>query len=396
LLVKKKDTVLKGQCIADAGGYVSARIHAPTSGTISDVSEALSPLGHKVPAVEITADGDDKAAERMNPITDWQNTPAETLRNRINDAGLVGMGGASFPTHVKLSPPHDKPIDTLIINGAECEPFLTCDHRLMLEETKRILTGTRIIAQILGVKQVFIALENNKPDAIKTLQASSDLGEIEVVALEVHYPQGAEKQLIYTLTGRQVPSGKLPMDVACVVQNVGTAAAVADAVVDGKPLYERVTTLSGHPVHSPGNWRIRIGTPLRDFLKMGAGVKEDPVKIIFGGPMTGFSVYSLDIPLLKNTSGIVLLRNQDIRQFSSDPCISCGACIDNCPMRLRPGKLSTAIERERLDIAEAENIMECIECGCCAYACPAHRPLVQHFKRAKQAVTAKRRAESQK
>ena len=391
-VVGKKDKVLRGQVIAEPGGFVSAAIHAPTSGTVKAVGECLSPTGAAVPCIEIDSDGEDAPQTSLAPIEAWEECPVDDLKKRISDAGVVGMGGAAFPTHVKLSPPPAKPIDVLILNGAECEPCLTADHRLMLEEPERIVTGARMVARVLDSKQLFIGIEDNKPDAVETMSRAAQGSGLEVVSLHVRYPQGAEKQLIYALTGRKVPTGGLPMDVGCVVQNVGTVAAVADAVLEGKPLTERVITITGTPVAEPGNWRLRIGTPLDVVLELVGGVKEDPAKVIFGGPMMGVSVYSLDIPIHKSTSGILLLGTDQVSQYSSDACIRCGKCVDACPMTLMAGTLSTQIENERFDLAESWNALDCIECGCCAYVCPAHRPLVQHLRRAKSEIMARRRA----
>lgn len=394
-LVKKKDTVRKGQLIAESGGFVSANIHAPTSGTVSDVSTCPG-LAGPLPAVTITSDGEDQTVEDgLQPIAEWRNTDPDMLKQRIADAGIVGMGGAAFPTHVKLSPPPAKKIDVLIINGVECEPCLTADHRLMLEEQDQMLAGIGIIARILGAREVYLAIERNKPDAIETLREPAKKTGIDVVDLEVQYPQGAEKQLIYAVTGRKVPTGGLPMDVGCVVQNVGTALAVAEAVHEGKPLIERITTVTGAPATTPGNWRFRVGSLLQDALTVADGVKYDPAKIIMGGPMMGISVASLEVPVMKNTSGILLLGPDEIHQFTSEACISCGQCVDACPMNIMPGTLSVQIENERFELAEKWRAMDCIECGCCAYVCPTNRPLVHHFKRAKAEIMAKRRAAAQ-
>ncbi len=396
ILVKKKDHVLRGQLLAEPGGFVSAAIHAPTSGTIKNVDDCLGSNGAKIPAVEIESDGEDIASNNLSAIPDWQNASVEDLKKRISEAGLVGMGGAAFPTHVKLSPPPAKKIDVLILNGVECEPCLTADHRLLLEDPDRILNGAEIVARILGASEVYIGIEANKPDAIKLMRERCRNRNINVLDLRVRYPQGAEKQLIYAATKRKVPTGGLPMDVGCVVQNVATAAAVCDAVVDGKPLYERIVTLTGRPLVKPGNWRLRVGTMLEDALKLAQGIKEEPGKIILGGPMMGASVYSLEIPVVKNTSGILLLSADEISQFTSEPCIRCGQCVDVCPMDLMPGTLGVQAENERFDLAEKLFAMDCIECGCCAYVCPTHRPLVHHLRRAKSEIVARRRAAAQK
>lgn len=396
LLVKKKDAVLKGQVLAEPGGFVSAPIHAPTSGIVKDITEIASPMGRLGPAVLIESDGEDKAAEHLAPMPSWEDTDPAALKQRIGEAGIVGMGGAAFPTMVKLSPPPAKPIDVLILNGVECEPCLTADHRLMLEIPENIVLGARIMARILGIETIIIGIERNKPDAIDSMRRAVEGTSLTVQDLRVRYPQGAEKQLIYAITGRKVPAGGLPMDVGVVVQNVGTAVAVAEAVVEGKPLYERITTVTGTPVASPGNWRLRVGTPYAKALELAGGVTREPAKIISGGPMMGFAVYSLDIPIMKNTSGIVLLEADDVVQYRSDACIRCGRCVDSCPMELLPGTLSVQIENERFDLAETWHVLDCIECGCCAYGCPSHRPLVQHLRRGKQEVMARRRAAEKK
>ena len=396
-LVKAGDVVLRGQRIGEAASFVSANIHSPTSGKVKSVGMCLGPAGTQLPCVVIESDGEDKEAEPMQSLREWRASDPQALRERVAAAGIVGMGGAAFPTPVKLSIPPGKTIDTLIINGVECEPCLTADHRLMLEEPGMILEGISIAAKVLGVKNVFIGIEDNKPDAIKLLtEAAAKTSDpaIKVVPLRVRYPQGAEKQLIYAITKRQVPSGGLPADVHCVVQNIGSSFAIAEAVVLGKPLYERVTTVTGTPLASPGNWRFRVGTSYADALKLAGGVREGSRigKLISGGPMMGMSVYSQEIPIMKNTSGILAMALEEIHQFTSKACLRCGRCNDACPMMLMPGILSVQIENERFDDAQNWHVMDCIECGCCAYVCPAGRPLVQHMRRAKSEVGAKLRA----
>jgi len=395
VVVKKGDSVLRGQILAEPGGFISAAIHCPTSGTVKAIGTCMGPTGLETPAITISSDVEDTPDESLLPMN-WQTEDRHALRQRIADAGVVGMGGAGFPANVKLSPPLEKPIDAVILNGVECEPYLTADHRLMLEHCQRIILGARILGRILDLDDISIGIELNKPDAIEAMAQQAQGTGIKVVGLRVQYPQGAEKQLIYAVTGRKVPTGGLPMDVRCVVHNVATCAAIADAITDGKSLYERVTTITGTPVAQPGNWLLRVGTPVEEALKLAGGVTGDPGKLLFGGPMMGMSIYNLSVPIMKNTSGILLLTADEIQQFTSAACIRCGRCVDVCPMTLMPGSLSVMIENECFDLAENGFAMDCIECGACAYACPAHRPLVQHMRRAKAEITAKRRLAAKK
>ena len=391
LTVKKGDAVKKGQRIAEPGGFVSVPLHSPVCGTVGDIVEITGVTGASEQAVEIIADGTDEWDTGLDPIPDWADTEKDVLKKRILDAGIVGMGGAAFPTHVKLSPPPEKNIDTLIVNGAECEPFLTADHRLMLTRTEEALTGIAIAAKILKVSRIFVGVEDNKMDAIEKMAEAAAKFKITVVPLHVKYPQGAEKQLIYALTGRQVLEGGLPMDVGCVVMNIGTAAAVHDAVVLGHPLIERVTTVTGTPVVDPANYLVRIGTPIRKLLELSGGVKENPAKVIMGGPMMGFAQSNIDVPVAKNSSGVLLMDPEEIEQFEGNPCIRCSRCVKACPMNLLVPTLSTMIEAGEFAMAEHNYVMDCVECGTCAYICPAKRPLVQHFRRAKAEILAKRR-----
>jgi len=390
LLVKKGDEVKKGQLLAKAGGFVSVPLHAPTSGTIKMIDKCPGPTGMAVAAIEITADGEDTFEAPFEPIADWKNTDPAELKQRVWDAGIVGMGGAGFPAHVKLSPPEGKTIDTLILNGAECEPYLTADHRIMLESAEKVVKGAAIIARILGLDTAVIGVEANKPDAIAELEKIAADYNITVQSLPVNYPQGAEKQLIYAITGREVPIGKLPMDVHCVVQNVASAVAIAEAI-DGMPSIERITTVTGKPVVNPGNWKFRLGTPIAKALELAGGVTEQPAKLLLGGPMMGFAQSSLDVTVMKNTSGILLISCDEVSQYTSEPCIRCGRCVEVCPMNILPATISQAIENKRFDWAEELHVMACIECGSCSYVCPAHRPLNQHFKRGKIEIQAQLR-----
>ena len=398
-LVKKGDVVRRGQPVGGAAGFVSSPVHAPTSGTVKAVVEVYGPSGAMTTAVDLVPDGADQWVEGVAGCPDWEAAEPKALADRVAAAGVVGMGGAGFPTHVKLSPPPDKPIDTLILNGAECEPCLTADHRLMVEQAAAVWTGARIVRRILGAKSVFVAIEDNKPDAIAAMEQAmrgADDGAA-LVVLPTAYPHGAEKQQIYAVTGREVPSGGLPMDVGCVVENVGTALAIRDAVVDGRPLTERITTVTGLPVKDPANLRARIGASFADLIAACGGTTGPVGKIVAGGPMMGLAQAGTDAVTTKTTSGLLLLPPQPGRQYVSLPCIGCGRCVAACPMRLLPCDLSQMLEAERYDAAESADVMDCIECGCCAWECPARRPLVQHMKRGKAYVAAKRRqAQAQK
>ncbi|MDD3276460.1 MAG: electron transport complex subunit RsxC [Kiritimatiellales bacterium] len=394
VVVKKGDVVKKGQLLAKATGFVSVPLHSPTSGTVTALEKCPGPACVSVPSIEITADGNDEWGSPFEPIADWQNAEPAALKQRVSDAGIVGMGGAGFPSHVKLSP--TKPVDTLILNGAECEPYLTADHRLMLEQAEDVVLGAAILARILGLKTAVIGVENNKPDAIEALNKVAAKYSVKVQGLRVNYPQGAEKQLIYALTGREVPIGGLPMDVGCVVQNVASAIAVYEAVVKGHPSIERITTVTGEPLVNPGNWRFRIGTPISKALELAGGINVQPAKLLLGGPMMGMAQNSLDVTVMKNTSGILLIPVETVSQYTSEPCIRCGKCVTACPMDILPATISQAVENGRFDWAEQLNVLACIECGSCSYLCPSRRPLNQHFKRAKAEIMAARRKQQKK
>jgi len=385
-VVKKGDTVKKGQIIAEPQGFVSVPLHAPTSGTVQAIDVFPHPVGADMPAAVIVPDGRDEWADGFDVERGGEGLDAEKIKAIVRDAGLVGMGGASFPTHVKLSPPKDKPIDVLVINGAECEPYLASDHRLMLEKSAQILEGVSYLAQALGVKNVIVGIEKNKSDAIGTMRKEAEKRRFAVRALDVVYPQGAERQLIYVLTGRVVPAGGLPMDVGVLVQNVGTAYAAWDAVRRNRPLVERVVCVTGRGVAEPKNVLARIGTTFGDLIEFCGGRREDAGKVIGGGPMMGVAQYSLDAPVTKGTSGIVVLKQGEVAQFVGDACIRCGRCVRACPMRLNPSVLSIFAERLRFEDAGEHHVLDCIECGCCAYVCPSRRPMVHHFRRAKAEV----------
>jgi len=380
-VVAKGDAVRRGQLIGRADGFISAAVHAPTSGTVADLVRIVDvATGRQVDAVVIQSDGADAWAEGCDRPRDWQAMTPEALRAAVAEAGIVGMGGATFPTHVKLAPPRGKTIDTVILNGAECEPYLTCDHRVMLERTADVVTGLRIAMAATGATRGLIAIEDNKPDAAEALgRAAREAGAGEVCVLETKYPQGAEKQLILSCLGREVPSGGLPADVGVVVQNVGTSAALAEAVTATRPLTERVLTVSGDAAGRPGNFRVRLGTPIEVLLAK-ADVRGDFEELIFGGPMMGRDQFTTDLYVLKGTSGLVALRRAAV--YEHGPCIRCGACLRHCPAYLNPSRLSALGESfldgnlDAVDTAMECGLMDCILCGSCAYVCPSRRRIV--------------------
>jgi len=392
LIVAKGDSVGRGQPLTRPAGFVSVPVHAPTSGTVGRIAEAPHPVGLPRLAVEIVADGEDRWWDGLAPLGPWREQTPDAMRAAIRDAGIVGMGGAAFPTHVKLSPPREKPVDLLVVNGAECEPYLTSDHRVMVEQAAAVMEGIGLMLRTLGIARAVVGIEANKPDALAALRRACP-PDLDIVCREVEtkYPQGSEKHLIKALTGREVPSGGLPMDVGVVVQNVGTAAAGLAAVETGRPLIERVVTVTGGAVARPANLRVRVGTPLAAVLDECGGLAADTGKVICGGPMMGAVQYDLDAPVLKGTSGVLCLREDEVVQFEGGPCLRCGWCVDACPMSLLPGSLGVLVERGRFADLEDQHVADCMECGSCAYVCPSRRPLVQYLKRGKLEVQALRR-----
>ncbi len=393
-LVKPGDLVLRGQKIGEAEGFVAAHVHASIAGKVTAVSLQPHPMGTPVEAVVIENDGTDAPASC--DTHSWETSTPEALRGLVREAGIVGLGGATFPTHVKLDPPKAKKIDALIVNGAECEPYLTADHRLMVERAAQIVGGARILARILGVNRILVGVEANKPDAVASLRLAGGQG-IEVESLPVMYPQGAEKQLIKALLGREVPPPPgLPMDVGVVVQNVGTCAAVYDAVCSGRPLIDRVVTVAGGGVSRPANFRVRIGTPLRQLVEACGGLSPDTVRLVMGGPMMGITQASLDAPVIKGTSGLLALTRDEVPARRAGNCIRCGRCVRACPMGLLPATLALFAQHQLYERAEGIDAMACIECGSCAYLCPAAIPLVQHIRLAKSRIAAARHQRIQK
>ncbi|MBC8016589.1 MAG: electron transport complex subunit RsxC [Sporomusaceae bacterium] len=384
-IVKVGDLVKKGQVIAEAQAFVSSPIHASTSGKVVEIAAYPHPVFGSCMAVVIESDGQDEWVEGLPLNRDWKTLEVTAIKDIIRQAGMVGMGGATFPTHIKMAPPAEKPIHTFILNGAECEPYLTADHRVMLEQTERIVTGMQIAMKVLGVSKGYIGIEENKPDAIDALRkACSAVSGLEVVALQTKYPQGAEKTLISVVCGTDVPSGGLPMDVGVVVQNVSTVVAIADAVQKGIPLIERVTTVTGGAIAEPKNMLFRIGTTFAAAVAACGGLSQQPVKVIMGGPMMGMAQSTLDVPIIKGTSGILVLSETDVNVGPERSCIRCGRCVDACPMGLVPSMLSVLSERGVHGVAKEEyDLLDCVECGSCVYVCPAKRNIVHYVKLSK-------------
>jgi len=383
--------VKKGEKIGETTGFVSAPVHASISGKVAAIGNFPHILGSDMPSVVIESDGKDEWVAGLKETADYMLLSPDELKKFVADAGIVGMGGATFPTHVKLSPPKEKPIDVVILNGAECEPYLTSDHRLMLEKSEEIVNGLKILMRILNVGKGYIGIEANKPDAIETMtKAAAGSPEIKVWPVKVKYPQGAEKMLIQAIAHRTVPAGSLPMDVGVVVQNVGTAAAIYDAVRYGKPLIERYVTVTGRGVKDPKNFLVRIGTQFSQLIEEAGGLTDTAAKVISGGPMMGMSQYTLEVPVIKGTSGITVLPQSEVSVQAFGPCIRCGRCIDACPMKLQPSFLGLYIEKGHYEDAKGYNLMDCFECGSCSFVCPASRPMVQWVKKAKKELAKKK------
>ena len=375
------DDVKVGQRIGEPGGFVSVPVHASISGKVAAVGRFPHPAGGEDTAIVIEGDGLDEWHESVKPREDVGSLTADEIRKITLDAGIVGLGGAAFPTHVKLSPPDSKPIDTVILNGAECEPWLTADHRLMLERPGDVLRGMKLLMKAVGAGRGIIGVESNKSDAVAALRAALHDGtNITVTAVQVKYPQGAEKQLIDALLRRQVPSGGLPMDVGVVVQNIGTAYAVYEACYLGRPLVRRILTLTGSPVARPSNFMARIGTLLSSLIEQAGGLKTDAGKMISGGPMMGVAQFTTDIPVVKGMSGILFLARGEVNERQPDPCLRCGACVHVCPMKLVPVMLEKLVINERIEQAVEIGLNDCIECGSCSYVCPSKRRLIHYFK----------------
>lgn len=383
--VEVGDRVLAGQKIAQAGGYVSANIHSSVSGTVKAIEQRLHPSGVRMQAIVIENDGLGEESNELKPF-EISTITAREIVERVKEAGIVGMGGATFPTHVKLSPPADKKIDYVIINGAECEPYLTSDHRAMLETADEIIAGLKLILKALGLKSGCIAVETNKPDAIARLKECAlkvTDAEINIVGVKTKYPQGSEKHLIKAITKRSVPSGKLPLDVGVVVNNIDTCAAVARAVLLGKPLTKRIVTVSGDCIAEPINCRVPIGTSFEYLVRKCGGFTKPAAKLIMGGPMMGIALTELDVPVIKGSSGLLAFSDEMSKFRQAGNCLRCGRCVAACPMKLLPNVIKEAVCTENIEKLSKLNVNDCIQCGSCSYVCPAEQNPLQYIKTGK-------------
>ncbi|MDR0810861.1 MAG: electron transport complex subunit RsxC [Paludibacter sp.] len=388
-VVAKGDTVKVGQLVGKANGFVSSNVHSAVSGKVAKIEETLDASGYKRSSVFIDVEGDEwlETIDRSADLMRECNLAKQEIISKIQEAGIVGLGGATFPAHVKLSPPQGKTANILIINAVECEPYLTCDHVLMLEKPDEILVGTTILMKALNVSRAVIGIENNKPDAIALFREKiKDFQGIKVCPLKVQYPQGGEKQLIEAITGRQVPSSALPIETGAVVQNVGTTFAIYEAIQKNKPLIDRIVTVTGKSVKNPANYRVRLGTPLSAVVEQNGGIPDDTGKIVAGGPMMGRAVASLDIPTAKGSAGVLFITEKEAARLEMKNCIRCAKCVSVCPMGLEPYLLMVQGEQKDWEALEQNRVFDCIECGSCSYTCPANRPLLDEIRYGKAMV----------
>ena len=387
LCVKPGDHVERGDTLAEADGFVSVPIHASAAGVVTAVEWWPHPDGSMAMAVRLHVDKYAPQVARPRRVPHWEGLSPDEIVRAVQDAGVVGLGGAAFPTHVKLRPPPGTTVHTLIINGAECEPYLTSDHRTMAEYPSRVMFGIRVMMHTLGVARCVVGIERNKPDAIAAMQAAvpGDL-DVQILPLTVKYPQGAEKMLVQSVTGIEVASGKLPASVGVIVQNVGSVSAIAEVFETGLPLIERIVTVTGHGLREPANLIVPVGTKLRDLLAFCGGVAADAAEVIVGGPMMGLSQANLDAPVVKGTTGVVVLAQREVRGARTYPCIHCGSCLDACPMFLNPSLLGDLARATRYEEMEASHLADCMLCGSCAYVCPSNIPLAQLFQASKLAL----------
>ena len=389
IVVDRKDKVTVGQVIAKSGGYVSSNIHSPVAGTVTKIDMIVDSSGYKKQCIVIRTDLKDESNFTVPeyPLKQEINMEPKDVLQHITDSGIVGLGGATFPSHVKLDLKNDNRIDYLLINGVECEPYLTADHRLMLEKADEIIVGIRILMHALHIQKAVIGIENNKKDAVKVLNQAAKVDDrIKVAALQVKYPQGSEKQLIKAILGREVPKGGLPLDVGVIVHNVGTVFAIYQAVQHDQPLIERVVTVTGKKLENPSNFWVKIGMPIKDLVEEVGGIPEGTRKIVNGGPMMGKALKNIDVPITKGTSGILVISEEEASRQESKNCIRCSNCVFVCPMGLEPHLLMNLSEKGFYDRARDEDIMTCIECGSCSYVCPSHRPLLDYIRFGKSIV----------
>ncbi len=392
-IVKKGDRVLVGQKIGEAQGFVSANIHSGVSGTVKAIEPRMTVNGTKVNSVVIENDGQFEEVDFKQNVRPLDQMYREDVKDAIKEAGIVGMGGAGFPTHVKLSPKNEDAIDTIIVNGAECEPYLTSDYRRMIEEPEKIVTGLQIVINLFDHAKGIIAIEDNKPDAIEKLkELTKNLPDITVNAVKTKYPQGAERQLIYANTGRQINSSMLPADAGCIVHNIDTIVAIYNAIIEGRPLFERIVTVTGDAVHETANFRVRLGTNAQELIDAVGGFNiEDPGKIISGGPMMGKAMFSLDVPIVKGSSALLCFQEDIVSAVEPSNCIRCGRCVDVCPGRVMPNKLANlALHGDYDEFVKCDG-MECCECGCCSFVCPAKRHLTQIIAGTRKQILANRK-----
>ncbi|HDQ15244.1 MAG TPA: electron transport complex subunit RsxC [Sediminispirochaeta sp.] len=392
IAVQVGDEVREGTLLGKSSGFISAPVHSPVPGKVKEIRDVYLGNGLKSPAVIIEMEGEFDRSGKEQERHDWRGLSGEELLQLISESGIVGLGGATFPTHVKFSIPKGKKAELFVVNGVECEPYLTIDHRLMLEKTDELLEGVEIIQKIIQPERIAVGIEENKPDAIEVMEKRiSERGmNIEVVPLELKYPQGDEKLLIKAITGQEVPSGGLPIDIGAVVSNAGTVYSIYEAVVFRKPLIERFVTVSGGAIKDPSNLKVRIGTSIGDLIEECGGFSEVPEKIVVGGPMTGTAVYDLDTPVIKGTSGVLALTSKEVKSSRRTACLSCGRCIEACPMGLNPTILFKLVDHLKYDESLDNGLMDCRECGSCGFVCPARIPLVQGFKLGKRMARKKK------
>lgn len=388
VLVKRGDEVKTGQLIASAEGFISTNIHSSVSGKVLKVDSFPDSTGYRKMAVQIEVQGDSwlEDIDRSDDVVPQTVLGQEDIRKKMLDAGIVGLGGATFPSHVKLMVPGGKKAEYVIINGVECEPYLTGDHKLMMERSQELVAGIELLRKGLGVEKAILGIENNKPDAIGRMKEMTEGSAITVQPLKVKYPQGGEKQLVQALLKREVPSGGLPIDVGVVVFNVGTAFAAYEAVMKNKPLIDRVVTVTGKSLEKPSNFKVRIGTPVSYLIEKAGGLPADTAKVINGGPMMGKALSNLDVPVVKGSSGIVIIREEEASRREVQPCIRCTKCVGVCPMGLEPYLLMTLSDKALFERMEEEKTMDCIECGSCSYTCPSSRPLLDYIRLGKSEV----------